>query len=101
MLSRTVLRTLKPLNIVSITPRCQLLRFNSSKSTPNNNNNSNNSNPGQLDINDEIFKKYSQQLQKKARELGIPLNELRIKFQDKIEKVKLELGGIDPTEELK
>lgn len=63
MLSRIVLRTLKPLNIVSITPRCQLLRFNSSKSTPNNNNNSN---PGQLDINDEIFKKYSQQLQKKA-----------------------------------
>lgn len=102
MLSRTVLRTLKPLNIVSITPRCQLLRFNSSKSTPNNNNNnSNNSNPSQLDINDEIFKKYSQQLQKKAQELGIPLNELRIKFQDKIEKVKLELGGIDPTEELK
>ena len=47
--------------------------------------------------------KYSRNIHNnyKSSRLGIPLNELRIKFQDKIEKVKLELGGIDPTEELK
>ena len=70
MLSRPVLRTLKPLNIVSITPRCQLLRFNSSKSTPQQQQQLQQLQPRQLDINDEIFKKYSQQLQKKAQELG-------------------------------
>lgn len=48
----------------------------------------------------DIFEKYSKKLQQKAKELGVPVEELKLKFQDEIEKVRTQLGGVDPTDEL-
>ncbi|EER31129.1 conserved hypothetical protein [Candida tropicalis MYA-3404] len=48
----------------------------------------------------EVFEKYSSKLQQKAKELGIPVEELKQRFQDEIERVRTQLGGVDPTEEL-
>ncbi|RCK65286.1 Protein ATP11, mitochondrial [Candida viswanathii] len=48
----------------------------------------------------EVFEKYSMKLQEKAKELGIPVEDLKQRFKDEIERVRTKLGGADPTEEL-
>ncbi|EMG47279.1 hypothetical protein G210_2411 [Candida maltosa Xu316] len=49
----------------------------------------------------EVYEKYLSKLQQKADELGVPVDELKNQFKDKIEEVRTKLGGVDPTEELK
>ncbi|KAI5960798.1 uncharacterized protein KGF55_004368 [Candida pseudojiufengensis] len=53
-------------------------------------------------INSDVINKYKHLLEKKAKELGINnLDELKEKYKDEIEKVKFNLGGVDPLKEFK
>ncbi|KAI5950159.1 hypothetical protein KGF54_005307 [Candida jiufengensis] len=52
------------------------------------------------EINLDVINKYKHLLEKKAKELGINnIEDLKDKYKDQIEKVKFDLGGVDPLKE--